>query len=152
VTLAVLTVQKEVAERLLAPPGCKDYGSLTLAVRQRVEVSRVRDIPAEAFRPPPRVDSTVVRLVPRARPLVEAEAPALMKGLIRLAFQQRRKMLRSALQAGPWEKAQLASAARDAGVALTARAEELALEDYGRLADALWRTDHRFADAMEHGR
>jgi 16S rRNA (adenine1518-N6/adenine1519-N6)-dimethyltransferase len=92
---AVLLVQKEVAERLAAKPGSRDYGYLTVATQARCRVEQLLTVKAGAFRPPPKVDSAVVRLTPHAAPAVED-----LKGFLQFAgrcFAQKRKMLRSNL-------------------------------------------------------
>lgn len=140
---AVLTIQREVADRLLAAPGNKSYGSITLFLRQRAEVRRVRDIKAGAFLPPPKVDSTVVSIVPRARPAVEVPSEPLLEALVRRSFGQRRKMLRSSLSSrAPWSREDLEEAARRAGVSLASRPEELPLEAFGSLCRALYGLGH----------
>jgi len=135
----VLTVQREVAERLAAPPGTKDYGLLTLLVRYRARVEIVERIPPTAFLPPPRVESTVVVIRPHLPPTVADEA--LLFRLIRAAFAQRRKQLRNALRSLDLPSGMLEAAARKAGVDLTQRGEALPLEAFIALADAL--VEHR---------
>ena len=140
---AVLTLQKEVAERLVASPGSRRYGRLTVMLSQCARVYLARQIPPSAFRPVPRVDSAVVDIhfvpgrvaVPDLRPF---------EVLVKAAFAQRRKMLRNALRAlpapgpqgGPIGAEVLASLADRAGIDLTRRAEELTVEDYVRLTGA----------------
>lgn len=137
-TTAVLMIQSEVADRLVAPPGTKAYGSLSVAVRYRAEVEVVAKVPKTVFFPPPKVDSKVVRLTPRAHE-PQARDEALFTAVVRAAFGQRRKMLRSALQ----------GLAREHGVAVEAlltrarldgaqRAEDLDIGAFVALADALY--------------
>jgi len=131
-----LMLQKEVAERLAAPPRTKAYGRLSVMCQWRCEVKTLFDVPARAFTPPPKVTSTVVQLVPRPEPVAEADAGDLER-VVAAAFGQRRKMLRAALkplasQAGI-DPAALAAAA---GVAPTARAEELDVAAFCALARA----------------
>lgn len=131
----VLMFQKEVAERLRARPGSKDYGRLSVVTQWRMQVKSLFDIPPRAFTPPPKVTSTVVELVPRAEPL----APCRMAALERVtaaAFGQRRKMLRQSLKGLPVDPATLIAAA---GVAETARAEELEVSAFCAMARALER-------------
>ena len=95
---AVVTVQKEVARRLQAPPGSRQRGLLSLLVQQSVRVERCFDLPAGAFQPPPKVTSTVLRLVPQSE-LADREVDrSVREELWRAAFQGRRKMLRAALR------------------------------------------------------
>ncbi|MSO71582.1 MAG: 16S rRNA (adenine(1518)-N(6)/adenine(1519)-N(6))-dimethyltransferase RsmA [Alphaproteobacteria bacterium] len=134
-TSLTLMFQTEVAERLYAKPRSKAYGRLSILAQWRCRVLRQFDIPARAFTPPPKVSSTVVRLEPYAAPLAPAEA-ADLTAVTAAAFGQRRKMLRASLkQLVPDPLPLLASA----GIVPTARAEELSVEDFCRLARA-WRT------------
>lgn len=91
---AVYLVQKEVADRLAAAPGSDEYGALSANVQAVARVERLFRVPAGAFAPPPKVDSAVVRITPRADPLITpAEQPA-MKELVQAAFGMRRKQMR----------------------------------------------------------
>ena len=128
-----LMVQREVADRLTAPPGGKDYGRLSVLAQWRWEVGRVFDVPARAFVPPPKVTASVVRFVPRARPVAEAEPKALER-VLAAAFGQRRKMLRSSLKALGVPVEPLAAAA---GIDPTRRAETLDIARFCALARAL---------------
>jgi 16S rRNA (adenine1518-N6/adenine1519-N6)-dimethyltransferase len=115
-----LMFQKEVAERL------------AVAAQWRCRVERLFTLPPRAFVPPPKVDSTVVRLVPRAQPLAPAD-PVLLERVVAAAFGQRRKMLRQSLKSlGDAE-----ALCRAAGVPPTARAEELGVEQFAALARAV---------------
>ncbi len=129
----VLMFQREVADRLLAPPRSKDYGRLSVACQWRCEARRLFDIPPRAFVPPPKVTSSVVELKPRAAPLAPAD-PALMERVTAAAFAQRRKMLRQSLRALAPDPAGLLAAA---GIAGTRRAEELTIAEFAALARAL---------------
>jgi len=129
----VLMFQKEVAQRIVAEPGNRIYGRLSVLVQWRCEARRVFDIPARAFVPPPKVTSTVVRLVPRAKPLAPC-AQADLERVTSAAFGQRRKMLRSSLKnLGGDTMALLATA----GIDPEARAETLSVEQFCALARAL---------------
>jgi len=132
-TSMTLMFQREVALRLIATPRSKDYGRLSVMTQWLTEASLVFDLPAAAFTPPPKVVSSVVRLVPRA---MGADEPsfAAMERVVAAAFAQRRKMLRAGLRAfAPDPIALLESA----GVEPTARAEELDIDAFRRLA-VLW--------------
>jgi len=127
-----LMFQREVAERLTATPHSKSYGRLTVLVEWLTEVKILFDIPPRAFSPPPKVTSSVVRLLPRAKPLAPAQKPALER-VTAAAFGQRRKMLRTSLRSlGIPVDALLAQA----GVAPTARAEDLTVAEFCALARA----------------
>jgi 16S rRNA (adenine1518-N6/adenine1519-N6)-dimethyltransferase len=126
-----LMFQREVAERIVARPGSKDYGRLSVLAQALAEPRIVMELPARAFTPPPKVDSAVVHLAPRQErppaPVVDA-----LQRVTAAAFGQRRKMLRSSLKAVGGE----ALAVR-AGVDPSLRAEDLEVEDYLALALAL---------------
>jgi 16S rRNA (adenine1518-N6/adenine1519-N6)-dimethyltransferase len=126
-----LMFQKEVADRLAAKPRSKAYGRLAVAAQWRCTIERLFTLPPGAFVPPPKVESAVVRLVPRAAPLAPAD-PGVLERVTAAAFGQRRKMLRQALKALGGE-----ALCRAAGIAPTARAEELSVEQFAALARAL---------------
>jgi 16S rRNA (adenine1518-N6/adenine1519-N6)-dimethyltransferase len=131
-TLESLTLmfQKEVADRLLAAPGTKAYGRLSVLTQWLCETSRVLNLPREAFTPPPKVASTVVHLVPRSAPLYPAD-PTAFQAVTAAAFGQRRKMLRQSLKRLTPDAAGLCEAA---GVPPTARAEDLTIAQFCTLA------------------
>ena len=128
-----LMFQREVAERLIATPRSPAYGRLSVLVQWLCEAKILFDIPARAFTPPPKITSSVVRLVPRAAPLAPAEKPVLER-VTAAAFGQRRKMLRSSLKSLGVPVEPLLAAAN---IAPTARAEELSVADFCALAHAL---------------
>jgi 16S rRNA (adenine1518-N6/adenine1519-N6)-dimethyltransferase len=125
----VLMFQREVAERITAPPGSKAYGRLSVLAGWRTEARILFDVAASAFVPPPKVTSSLVQLIPRPAPLA-CDAAALQR-VTEAAFGQRRKMLRQSLK----------SLGRDpmlapAGIEPTARAEDIPVEGFVRLARA----------------
>ena len=128
-----LMFQKEVAERLAAKPRTKSYGRLAIAAQWRCQVERMFTLPPQAFVPAPKVESTVVRLVPRLAPLAPAD-PAILERVTAAAFGQRRKMLRQSLRSLGVDAEALC---RAAGVEPTARAEELSVEQFAALARAV---------------
>jgi 16S rRNA (adenine1518-N6/adenine1519-N6)-dimethyltransferase len=128
-----LTVQKEVAERIVASPGGKDYGVLSIMVQWYAETRIGMIIPKEAFRPVPKVDSAVVRIDVLSRPAFEVEDEKLFFGIVRAAFSQRRKMLSNSLRSfGGDPKEWL----ERAGIDPSRRPETLSIEEFARLADA----------------
>jgi 16S rRNA (adenine1518-N6/adenine1519-N6)-dimethyltransferase len=127
----VLMFQREVAERIVAKPGGKSYGRLAVLTGWRCEAKILFDISPSAFVPPPKVTSSVVRLVPRAVPLA-CDATALQR-VTEAAFGQRRKMLRQSLKSLGIDPAALLT---PAGIEPTARAEEIPVEGFVRLARA----------------
>jgi len=124
-------LQKEVVERLCAAPGGKDYGRLSVMAQYRCRMESLMDVPPESFYPPPKVTSSVIRLVPHESRRIEV-APAVLNRVVVAAFAQRRKTLRNALH-GLFDENELRALDVDPG----ARAETLALEDYVRLARQL---------------
>jgi 16S rRNA (adenine1518-N6/adenine1519-N6)-dimethyltransferase len=132
-------VQKEVAERLAAPPRTKAYGRLSVLAQWLCRVDLVFDIGPRAFTPPPQVTSTVVNLMPRAAPLQDAVRVDL-EAVSKAAFGQRRKMLRASLKALNVDPLPLLD---QAGIEPTARAEELDVAAFCRLANAYTATKPR---------
>ncbi|MCZ8175661.1 MAG: 16S rRNA (adenine(1518)-N(6)/adenine(1519)-N(6))-dimethyltransferase RsmA [Burkholderiaceae bacterium] len=121
-------LQKEVVDRMAAAPGGKDYGRLSVMLQWRYAIEAVLDVPPQAFEPPPRVDSAVVRMVPRPPEAVAAIDAARLGALVAAAFSQRRKLLRHSL--GPWIDRHAPGAAFD----LQRRAEEVPVAEYVALA------------------
>ena len=134
---AVFLIQLEVAARLVARPGSKEYGALSVFVQAAFEVTRPLVVRSGAFYPPPKVDSAVVVLTPLAQP--KEESPA-FRALVRAAFEQRRKKLANAWHGVLGADADaLARAAELAGVELGDRGERLGVAEFSRMADALAR-------------
>ncbi len=124
-----LMFQKEVADRILARPGSKTYGRLSVIAQATASPSRAFDLPARAFTPPPKVDSTVVLFDPAMDAFAEIEA---LEKVTQAAFSQRRKMLRSSLKSV--FGAHLAEALDKAGILETVRAEDVSVAQYKMLA------------------
>lgn len=122
-------LQKEVVARMAAAPGSKDYGRLTVMLQWRYAIEPLFDVAPEAFDPPPRVDSAVLRMTPLANPA--AVDPALLRELVTVAFSQRRKLLRHTL--GRW----LEQRANAPSFDTQRRAEEVSVAEYVALAAAL---------------
>ena len=121
-------LQKEVVQRMVADAGDKDYGRLSVMLQWRYAMEPVLEVPPEAFDPPPRVDSAVVRMRPRAAPV--ALVPALLEELVQVAFSQRRKLLRHTL--GRWLEGR-----GEGGFDVQRRAEEVPAAEYVALAARL---------------
>ena len=119
-------LQREVVQRMAAAPGGKDYGRLSVMLQWRYRIDALIDVPPQAFDPPPRVDSAVVRMRPHSD--VVAVDPLLLSALVASAFSQRRKLLRHTL--GRWLEARGA----DTGFDLQRRAEEVPVAEYLELA------------------
>ncbi len=122
-------LQKEVVDRMAAAPGSKVYGRLSVMLQAYCEVTALFKVPPGAFRPPPKVDSAVVRLVPRPPERIGIADPRRFAAIVRAAFGQRRKTLRNAL-GGVCTVEDMAAA----GIDPQARAEQLAVADFVRLA------------------
>lgn len=135
----VIMVQKEVAERLAAAPGSKAYGALTVGVRLAAGVEILFDVGPGQFRPPPKVRSTVVRIIPVGPAGLEEEHRKRMRDLVRTAFGQRRKQLRNSLKEEPWSLAgERGTRVQDrTGIDLTRRPETLSVDEWLRLDEAL---------------
>jgi 16S rRNA (adenine1518-N6/adenine1519-N6)-dimethyltransferase len=125
----LLMFQREVAERIVASPGSKTYGRLSVLAGWRTEARILFDVAPSAFVPPPKVTSSVVRLTPRPEPL--ACDPAALQRVTEAAFGQRRKMLRQSLKTLGVDAATLLA---DAGIEPTARAEEIPVDGFVALA------------------
>ncbi len=125
-------LQKEVVDRLAAAPGGKDYGRLSVMIQWRLRVEKLFDVRPDAFTPPPRVDSSVVRLVPHPVPPVTVNNPAAFAQLVKMAFAQRRKTLRNNLK-GLLVSEKIAAL----GIEPERRAETLTLAEFAALANAV---------------
>jgi 16S rRNA (adenine1518-N6/adenine1519-N6)-dimethyltransferase len=122
-------LQKEVIDRMVAHPATSDYGRLSVMLQWRYAMQNVLFVPPESFDPPPRVDSAVVRMVPLAQPV--ALDPGLLEEMVRVAFSQRRKLLRHTL--GKWLETRQFAGEFD----VQRRAEEVPVAQYTALAQAL---------------
>lgn len=131
-------VQKEVAERMQAGPGTKDYGALSLAVQYYAEAYLVANVPPNCFIPRPKVGSAVVRLTVHQTPPVKVKNEKLMFALIRASFNQRRKTLLNGLNNSPeisYSKEEIGKALEDLGLSPSVRGEALTLGQFGELAN-----------------
>ncbi len=140
----VFLVQKEVAQRLAAPPGTRAYGALSLGIQSVATVERLFAVPAGAFRPKPAVDSAVVRLTPRQSPALPDDQQAAFRSLVVGLFGLRRKQLqRGVRQLTGWPVERVRQVLDRANVDPAARPEQLdvptAVRLYRELVDAGWR-------------
>jgi 16S rRNA (adenine1518-N6/adenine1519-N6)-dimethyltransferase len=122
-------LQKEVIDRMVAQPATADYGRLTVMLQWRYAMENVLFVPPESFDPPPKVDSAVVRMVPRAQPV--ALNPQVLEDAVRVAFSQRRKIVRNTL--GKWLETRGFAGDFD----LQRRAEEIPVAEYEALVAQL---------------
>lgn len=133
-------VQKEVAQRMQAKPGTKDYGALSLAVQYYAEPEIAANVPPNCFMPRPTVGSAVIHLKSHETPPVEVQDEKFMFDLIRAAFNQRRKMLPNALMGAALPgltKENIANALQKLQIPETIRGEKLSLKDFAKLSDLL---------------
>lgn len=133
-------VQKEVAERMQAEPGTKEYGALSLAVQYFAQADIVANVPPNCFMPRPNVGSAVIRLTCHKENPVKVSDERFMFRVIRASFNQRRKTLQNGLgnDAGlPVTKEQAAQALEKMGLSATIRGERLSLQEFARLSDIL---------------
>ena len=135
-----LMLQKEVVDRIATGPGSRDYGYLSVAVQYHCEASKLFDVRPEAFKPAPRVDSAVVRLMIRDKPAVEVQNESRFFAVVRACFAQRRKTILNNLKAAVSQMSFRSSpeeALRAAGVEPKRRAETLSLAEFAALTAAL---------------
>jgi len=135
---SVFLVQLEVAERMAAKEGTESYGALSVNVAAVANTEQVMSVPASAFKPPPKVESAVIRLTPRAAPLVNAESLPGFRSFVQAAFGQRRKQMQRALRTVRGTSAEEARLLLDrAGIDPAARPEVISPEGFARLFELL---------------
>lgn len=141
----VLMIQKEVAERIVAPPGTKEYGALSVGVRTVAEVEKLFNVSRSAFRPVPGVDSAVIRITPRHPPSLQATEEADLRTLTRTTFHWRRKQLQKILRTAPEYELDQETAARleaETGIDLQRRPESLSPEEFILLSRGIREMTH----------
>ncbi|MGI9025518.1 MAG: 16S rRNA (adenine(1518)-N(6)/adenine(1519)-N(6))-dimethyltransferase RsmA, partial [Burkholderiaceae bacterium] len=121
-------LQKEVVARMVAAPGTSDYGRLSVMLQVRYDMESLFDVPPEAFDPSPKVTSAIVRMIPLPQSSLAIKDRSMFARIVKMAFSQRRKMLRNTLET-------YAEAMEAVGIAPTARAEEIAPETFIALAN-----------------
>ena len=137
ITHIVTMVQKEVAERMVAKPGSRIYGALSVAVQYYTEPHIAYDVPPRSFIPAPEVDSVVIACKVRETPAVAVKDEKVFFRVVKAAFGQRRKTIFNAMKGAGFDKEQIAAAFEKAGIDAGRRGETFSLEEFGRLADAL---------------
>lgn len=134
---AVYLVQKEVADRVVAPPGSDDYGALSVNVQALADAERLFLVGAKSFSPPPKVESAVIRVVPRSTPLMDEAEEAPFRVFVQAAFGLRRKQMRRVLRTVfSWDAERADAVLAAAGVDPEARPETLAPSDFLRILRA----------------
>ncbi|MFT3695274.1 MAG: 16S rRNA (adenine(1518)-N(6)/adenine(1519)-N(6))-dimethyltransferase RsmA [Kofleriaceae bacterium] len=129
----VVMIQKEMADRIVAKPSTKEYGALGVMLRTYADIHTVIKVPAGAFLPPPKIDSTVIKMIPLAQPRTEITDDKHYSKVVHAAFGQRRKTLRNALQA-LWPVEQVDAALADTKIDGMRRGETLDIPEFGALA------------------
>lgn len=135
IDLLVTMVQKEVAERMVARPGGKDYGALSVAVQYYTEPEIMFPVPASSFIPPPAVESAVIRCTVRSQPPVQVNEKIFFR-VVKAAFSQRRKTLANALKTTGLPKEEVAGVLERAGIDGLRRGEQLSLQEFAAIANA----------------
>lgn len=136
---AVYLVQKEVAERMAAPPGDKTYGALSVNLQAVVDVELLRKVPPGAFNPPPAVDSAVVRVTPRAQSVIEPALEERYRSFVLAAFGLRRKQLvRVVRTVAAMDAERAAAVVAECGLDPMARPETLTPAEFALLVRALY--------------
>lgn len=134
-----IMVQKEVAERICASAGTSDYSAFSIFVQYYTEPEILFEVPSDCFVPKPKVDSAVLRLIPRKQPVVTPRDETLFFSVVRAAFNQRRKTLVNAASAafgGRLDKAELLDLVRTVGRDERVRGERLTLQEFAAFSDA----------------
>lgn len=138
----VVMMQKEVADRLSAQPGTKEYGSLSIAVQYYTEAKTAFVVPKTVFIPQPNVDSAVIHLKRRTKPLVEVDNESFFFSLVKAAFAQRRKTLinnlTSQMPNGKEKKEQILNILAEAEIDPSRRGESLSIQEFARLSNLLY--------------
>ena len=134
----VVMVQKEVADRIVAKPGSKDFGAISVLCQYYADTEIITTVPADLFVPPPKVDSAVVKLSFRDRPAVDVKDEKIFFKTIKAGFSQRRKTLLNCLSANfPNDKAELVSILESIDIDPRRRGETLSLAEFAKLSDCL---------------
>ena len=137
-TSMTVLIQKEVAQRICARPGTADYGAFSLLMQYYTEPEMLFTVPNTCFLPMPKVTSAVIRCITREKPPVSVQSEAMLWRTVKAGFALRRKTLVNSLQTGfSLPKPELTRIITDCGLPADIRGEQLSLEDYARLAEAL---------------
>lgn len=133
----VTMVQKEVAERMVAKPGGKDYGALSVSVQYYTQPEIVLSVPPRSFIPAPAVESAVIKCIVRDKPAVEVKSEKVFFRVVKAAFGQRRKTLSNALKSSGLSADEVGEALEAAGIDGTRRGETLSLDEFAAIANAI---------------
>lgn len=140
----VTMMQKEVAERLSANPGSKDYNALSIAVQYYTEAKIALNVPKTVFIPAPNVDSSVVKLTKREQPAVAVENEDFFLEIVHAAFKQRRKTIQNNLNQhfNDLAKEDVTKLLEEAGIVPSRRGETLTIEEFGHLSNVFYKHIH----------
>jgi 16S rRNA (adenine1518-N6/adenine1519-N6)-dimethyltransferase len=136
----VIMVQKEVGDRIMAKPGSKNYGNLSVKVSYFCEVEKISDVSRHVFLPEPEVDSSIIKLRRREKPAVQVKDEKLFFDIVRHSFTLRRKMIKNALALQPWINKRISDISQllvEIGINPQRRGETFSLEEFARIANAL---------------
>ncbi len=147
VNRCVVMIQKEMADRIVAKPGTKEYGAIGVMLRTYADITTVIRVPAGSFLPPPKIDSTVIKLVPLAQPRTAIDDEKHYSNVVHAAFGQRRKTLRNALQS-LWQVAHVDAALATTTIDGMRRGETLDIPEFGALAKALPPTNTKLHESV----
>ena len=140
----VCMLQKEVADRISAKPGTKDYGSLSIAIQFYTHASTVMTVPRTVFMPQPNVDSAVIKLIKRDQPAAEVVDETFFFEVVRASFAQRRKTLNNNLLNNlpllKKDKSKLEACLEEAGIVGTRRGETLSIQEFATLSNSLYKS------------
>jgi 16S rRNA (adenine1518-N6/adenine1519-N6)-dimethyltransferase len=139
--MVILMLQKEVVDRIIAPPGTKDYGIPSVILSMYCQSFRVMDVPGSCFYPEPKVTSSVLKLIIREKPLVVLGDDVLFRKIVQVAFSKRRKTLLNNLRYSHlpgYSENSLLSALQETGIDGIRRAETLSAEEFGALTNRLF--------------
>lgn len=137
--VAVVMVQKEVGERMVAQPGCKDYGILSVSIQSRCRIEKICLVSKHCFRPMPQVESLLLRLSPLPHPLFNQREERNFFSVVRAGFAHRRKTLPNSLKRSlGFSLSAIKAAMEQCGLSLNARAETLSPADFKRLSKILY--------------
>ncbi|MDA0692118.1 MAG: 16S rRNA (adenine(1518)-N(6)/adenine(1519)-N(6))-dimethyltransferase RsmA [Nitrospinae bacterium] len=137
ITDMTVMLQKEVVDRFVASPGQKEYGSLSVFIQFHCQVERLLEIPNTAFFPPPKIDSSLVKLTPRLAPEVQVEDQDTFFKVVHAAFFHKRKMLKNNLKVWEDQFLQDNNKIRLAGIDLSRRGETLSMQEFATLSNYL---------------
>ncbi|EGO87555.1 16S rRNA (adenine(1518)-N(6)/adenine(1519)-N(6))-dimethyltransferase RsmA [Clostridium botulinum C] len=135
-----IMIQKEVAERIASEPNCKEYGALSILVQYYCDTRIIRKVPPTCFIPQPKVDSIIIRLDRLNEPRVKVQDKELFFKIVRQSFNMRRKTLRNAIKSlGFISSDKIEKVFNDANIDPRRRGETLTLEEFGKLADSVYK-------------